>query len=200
MAAFFDNMKLTIKAIIRWEQLRGKSFSEMDYDDAEDVGAMLYTMNVADGAATFDVFRKTLDNRSLYEKMAKELSRELAVMAQYVRHGAEKPGGKPERVEKIVARLVMNGLSADYAMEKMSLCDLNTYLEELAQLKKEKLEYERYWTYWQVMPHVTNDCLKDGPVSIIRFPWEEEEKREITQDDIQMFEKFMNRGKNMFKN
>lgn len=200
MAAFFDNMKLTIKAIIRWEQLRDKSFSEMDYRDTEDVDTMLYTMNVADEATTYDVFRKTLENGKLYEKMARELSRELAVMSQYVKHSGEKPSGKPERIEKIVAYLVMHGLSADYAMEKMSVIDLNTYLEETARMTKERLEYERYWTYWQVMPHVTKDCLRDGPISICRFPWERDEQKEITQDDIQMFETFMSKGKDLFKN
>lgn len=200
MAAFFDNMKLTIKAIIRWEQLRDKSFSEMDYSDPEDVDTMLYTMNVADEATTYDVFRRTLKNKKLYADMAKQLSRELAVMSQYVKHSGEKPAGKPERIEKIVAYLVMKGLSADYAMEKMSVADLNTYLEETAKLTKERLEYERYWTYWQVAPHCTKDCLKDGPVSIVRFPWEREEKEEITKDDIQMFETFMSKGKDLFKN
>lgn len=41
MAAFFNSgtMKigLTIKSIVRWEQLRKKSFSLMDYSDREDV-------------------------------------------------------------------------------------------------------------------------------------------------------------------
>ena len=43
MAAFFNSgtMKigLTIKSIVRWEQLRKKSFSLMDYSDREDVDA-----------------------------------------------------------------------------------------------------------------------------------------------------------------
>ena len=51
--------RLTIKAVIRWEQLRGKSFSLMDYSDKEDVNALLYTSTiVAKGEVyTFDVFK-----------------------------------------------------------------------------------------------------------------------------------------------
>ncbi|MFK2289707.1 hypothetical protein ACIXNV_22995 [Bacteroides fragilis] len=52
--------RLTIKAVIRWEQLRGKSFSLMDYSDKEDVNALLYTSTiVAKGEVyTFDVLKR----------------------------------------------------------------------------------------------------------------------------------------------
>ena len=53
MAAFFNTNKmktvLTIKAIIRWEQLRGKSFSLMDYSDRDDIEALLYTTTICKG-------------------------------------------------------------------------------------------------------------------------------------------------------
>lgn len=75
MAAFFNSgtMKigLTIKSIVRWEQLRKKSFSLMDYSDREDVDALLYTTTICNGEGvmyTLDVFRKTLSNENWCER------------------------------------------------------------------------------------------------------------------------------------
>ena len=36
-------IKINMKSVIRWEQLRKKSFSQMDYTDKDDVDALLYT-------------------------------------------------------------------------------------------------------------------------------------------------------------
>ena len=58
MAPGMKYQRLTIKAIIRWEQLREKSFSLMDYTDKEDIESLLYVMYITSDKSryTFEVF------------------------------------------------------------------------------------------------------------------------------------------------
>lgn len=198
-------MKLTIKAIMRWEMLRQKAFGTLDYNNEDDVDTILYVMNEEKTDVTFSVFRRTLKSKRLYEKMVKEFVHEMAMMSQYITEEKEegKKKAKPERITKLIGYLVMEGLDATYATEKMRLCDLTVYLDALARRKQEAMESDRFWTYFQLMPHVQKKCLKDGPQGLVKFAWEQEEeernRKEIKDVDIQMFERFMEKGKTMFR-
>ena len=81
-------MRLNLKAIIRWEQIRQKSFSLMDYSDKDDIDALLYTTTICnneDVIYTFDVFRGTLSNEKLVQEMILKLERETSVLSQFQR-------------------------------------------------------------------------------------------------------------------
>jgi hypothetical protein len=72
-------VKLNVQSIIRWEQLRKKSFSLMDYSDKDDVELLLYTTTICnkeDKIYTFEVFRHTLSNEKIARGMIVALERD----------------------------------------------------------------------------------------------------------------------------
>lgn len=69
--------RLTIKTIIRWEQMREKSFSQVDYTDKEDVESLLYAMYITGDKPgyTFEVFREVLADERFINAMSSDLGR-----------------------------------------------------------------------------------------------------------------------------
>lgn len=197
-------MKMTIKAVMRWEQLRDKPFGRIDYADEADVEAMLYVLYGLEHGATLEVFRRTLKNRKTYARMIEDFTKEIKLISQFSKKSEEsgKTGGQErevERISDIAASLVMEGVGAEYVMEKMSLYDLPVFLSAANRKRKEAMEEERFWTYVKIMPHVDKTALKDGPRSLVEFAWERDERVEITDEELKMFEQFMEKGKTMFK-
>nr|DAQ32429.1 MAG TPA: hypothetical protein [Caudoviricetes sp.] len=211
MAALFDNntMKigLTIKSIIRWEQLRKKSFSLMDYANEEDVEALLYTTTICNNENTmysFDIFRKTLSNQKLVREMVSKLETETAVLSQFQKKQEKADIGStddsPGTIADIVSTLIMSGLDAQYALNEMELCDLPLYIEAYEKKRKEDMESARMWTYLTILPHIDARKMENGAKDLITFPWEEAEKqaeKEIKETEIERFELFMQKGKDL---
>lgn len=202
-------IRLTIKAIIRWEQLRRKSFSLMDYTSKDDVDALLYTTTICnnDGMVyTFDIFRHTLSNEKLIKEMISKLERETVLLSQFQKkqEGANigNTESSPEMVGSIISTLIMSGLDAHYALNEMELCDLPLYIESYEKKRKEDMESSRMWTYLTILPHIDARKMKNGAKDLIVFPWEEVEReaeREINETEVECFEELLKQGKNIFK-
>lgn len=202
-------IRLTIKAIIRWEQLRRKSFSLMDYTSKDDVDALLYTTTICnnDGMVyTFDIFRHTLSNEKLIKEMISKLERETALLSQFQKKqevaNIGNTEGSPEMVGSIISTLIMSGLDAHYALNEMELCDLPLYIESYEKKRKEDMESSRMWTYLTILPHIDARKMKNGAKDLIVFPWEEVEReaeREINETEVECFEELLKQGKNIFK-
>ena len=71
-------MKIKIKQIIRWEQLRDKPFYELDAADELDVVALMYVTAPEQDIdnSTFDTFQQIADTKSC-ENLSKNISRYL---------------------------------------------------------------------------------------------------------------------------
>ena len=199
-------MPLTIKAIIRWEQLRKKSFSLINYADQEDIEDLLYTTTICKdgGMYTFELFRETLVNKKLVQEMAYVLDRESAVLSQFQKKvtasDISNSEGSPDYVGAIVSILIMAGLDAHYALNEMELCDLPLFLEAYERKKKEQMEESRMWTYLTILPHIDAKKMENGAKDLITFPWEEKkEATEISDIEAQRFEEFMKKGKDFLK-
>lgn len=206
MAAFFNTNKmktvLTIKAIIRWEQLRGKSFSLMDYSDRDDIEALLYTTTICSGKGkpcTFNVFRQTLSNERLTKDMLLSLEKHTVVLSQFQRDRemavADKDTTVPGRVSDIVATLIMAGLDPHFIYYEMDICDIGLFINAYESRKKEEMESARMWTYFSMLPHIDGKKMKNGARDIVMFPWEEEEARieaeRAIKEDSMRFEEIM---------
>lgn len=193
--------RLTIKAIIRWEQMRGKSFSQVDYTDKEDVESLLYVMYITSDKSgyTFEVFRQVLVD----ERFMKSLSSDLGKIMEMATQFQKKPitsdigstEGSPEHIGSIVSTLIMAGLDAHYALNEMELCDIPLYLEAYERKRKEEMESSRMWTYFSILPHIDARKMKNGAGDLITFPWEEEEMRKEAErairEDAARFDEFM---------
>lgn len=200
---------LTIKAIIRWEQLRKKSFSLMDYTDKDDVDSLLYTATICNNEGemyTLDVFRQILSNEELTRKMVHALERETAVLRQFQKEqevtDLNKNETNPAMIGELVSTLVLSGLDAHYALEEMELCDLPMYIEAYDRKKKEELENNRFWTYFNILPHIDGKKLP-SPRDLYSFPWEElediKEAERALEEDADIFNLFMENGINIIK-
>lgn len=202
-------IKLTIKTIIRWEQLTGRSFSEIDYSDNKDIISLLYCSVLSCNPGmlyTLDEFRQTTVNEKLMRQMSQTLSRESIVLSQFCKGNsgvtADKNDGESGKITDIISALIMAGLDAGFAMNEMMLCDLPMFVKAYEQKKKEQLENARLWTYLGILPHVDGKKMPSA-VDLYPFPWELEEiernAAEAIQADFGRFDAFMNEGQNLIK-
>lgn len=201
---------ITMRTIIRWEQLQEKSFSLMDYTNEKDVEALLYCSvlccNPNEKKYTFDEFRHTMKNKKLVRQMVQELSRESIVMAQFRQVGPNNEGigneGTPGYIKDIISTLIVGGMDANYVMDELSLCDLAMFIESYERKRKEQMESARLWTYLSILPHVDGKKLPSAR-DMYPFPWEEEEIREkaekVIREDSEKLEAFFKQGKNLIK-
>lgn len=201
MAPGMKYQRLTIKAIIRWEQLREKSFSLMDYTDKEDIESLLYVMYITSDKPgyTFEVFRQVIADERFMSAMSYDLGRIMEIVDQFRKKTTVSDlgstEGSPEYIGSIVSTLIMAGLDAHYALNEMELCDLPLYLEAYERKRKEEMEGSRMWTYFTMLPHIDSRKMKNGVRDLIIFPWEEEEMRKEAEraikEDAGRFEEFM---------
>lgn len=200
-------IRFKIKTVIRWEQLRGKSFSLMDYADKDDVETLLYatTICINEGQMyTLKEFRLTQANDKVTAEMVKSLEREMSVLAQFQKNKglpvSNSESDNSETIGSIVSLLIMNGLEANYAYNEMELCDLPLFIEAYERKRKEQMESSRLWTYLSILPHVDGRKIP-SPQELYAFPWEEKEMEEkamqAIQEDADKLEAFFNRGKNL---
>lgn len=195
---------LNMKAIIRWEQLRQKSFSLMDYENKDDIDALMYT-TMADeaGQYTFDAFRHILSNEKFTSKIIAALENQTKVLNQFqpkIAHNDVKPEDwEPGLISDLLATLILSGLDACYVLEEMSLADLPIYIRAYENKKKEDMENNRLWTYFTMLPHIDAKKLKNGAKDLITFPWEQEAAIKQSEEELTAsldeFEKRMNTRK-----
>lgn len=198
--------RVTVKSIIRWEQMRDKSFSLMDYSNKEDIETLFYTMylNSSNVAYEYDVFKLVLFDEKVINAMSASLRRTMAVISQFNRKNISKgdsgDGDKSETIGNIVATLVMSGLDANYALNDMELCDLPLYIDAYEKKRREEMESDRLWTYLSMLPHIDARAMKNGAKDLITFPWEEiVSEEDITNEEVEKFEEFMKKGKKIWQ-
>lgn len=195
------HIRLTMKAIIRWEQLNQKPFSELNYNSEDDITSLFYTCTLSDEAQlSLGEFRTGLTEASA-KNMIHEFEKQTSHITQFQATAKENAENKsepsePTYIKDVVAKLVMNGLDVFFAMNDMELCDLPVFLEAYDQNIKDKLESQRLSIFWMLRPHVS-DKIKQ-PKDLYQFPWDEGVKKEaITQsqwDDAERILKNMKRN------
>lgn len=193
--------RFAVKSIIRWEQMRGKSFSQMDYADKEDIESLLYVMYITSDKPgyTFEVFRQVIADERFMSAMSSDLGRIMEIVDQFRKKTTVSDlgstEGSSEYIGNIVSALIMAGLDAGYALNEMELCDLPLYLEAYERKRKEEMESSRMWTYFAMLPHIDARKMKNGARDLIIFPWEEEEARKEAErairEDAARFEELM---------
>ena len=189
-------MRLTMKAIIRWEQLNKKPFSQLDYGNDDDVVSIFYTCQPEITSSLAD-FKKGLTNESV-KQMISDFEHSTALTAQF------QPPPTPESktnqsddkssnrvyIKDIISVLILHGLDSHFALNEMELCDLPLFLQAHDRKIKEELSNQRLWTYLQVFPY-----LKEGTTiqDFFPFDWEKEvdaiseEEKAVALSEVQIF-------------
>lgn len=197
--------KLTIKSIIRWEQLNDKPFSSLDYDSEDDIVSLFYVCHIADEVNwSLDEFKAKL-NKELVSKMIKDFERNTALMAQFqkkvskkISKSSDNTDADPVYIKNLIPILIMNGMDAHFALNEMELCDLSLYLDAYDRKVKDRLESSRLWTYILISPHLTKKTK--SPRDLYPFLWElediEKESEAAKQEGKEVLKSFLQYGLN----
>ncbi|MBF0577740.1 hypothetical protein [Dysgonomonas sp. GY617] len=192
-------MKLTIRAIIRWEQLNQKPFSKLDYGNIDDIVSFFYTCSLSDEVnISLEEFKKDISDKGM-EEMSNEFERQTYLASQFqpIHTTKEKEDSSDERnnsepiyIKDIVSSLVMNGLDVHFALNEMQIYELPIFLNAHDQRVKNRLESERLWTFIQISPHLSKKIK--SPKDIYPFSWEIEADKEISEEELK-------KGREIFK-
>ena len=194
-------IRLSMRAIIRWEQLNHKAFETLDYENEDEVIALFYTCTLSENEKQSLVEFKA----NLTKEVATYMVRQFEKYTSFITQFQEKSKAKSEKQEEIapstsnyvkdaVAKLVMNGLDAHFAMNELELCDLQIFLSALENETKEKMEEQRHNLFWMLRPNLS-DKVK-SPQDLYSFSWEEKAKTTVSQkqwDDAENLLKKMKR-------
>lgn len=200
------SVKLTVGAAIRWEQMTGRSFYEMDCTQEQDARRLLYCMLLVSGseigAATFDVFEELLEDKKVATGLWKSFQTECE-RVDYFTQTQQRPrserGGNAEevkqRIEDIAAMLVVSGgLSVEYVMREMLLGDLAAYLKAYRHKIEQQMEADRFLAFHVMRPHMDTKKF-DSPRKVCIFPWEAEAEAkhaaQVMEKEKATFERFM---------
>ena len=194
--------RLDIEAIVRWEQMTGRSFLHMDFSDENDMRRLLYCATVTCSAEpfTFDVFERTLQSEKIVAAEIRSLTSYSAFTAQFSRkrdvYKSETDAMQDVTIGSIAAKLIVAaGMDAHFVMHEMLVEDLPMYIGALNDKLRHEEESRRLWTFYAVLPHV--DCKKlRNPQKLHIFPWEAEEAARKAREELvrseQEFYRFMN--------
>lgn len=196
--------KICIEAFVRWEQLTGRSFQLMNFNEVADLHKLLYCAWLISNPceSTFEAFETALiANKRAYKRAIAELSHYNVVTAQFatlqhpISPTTDDGPDEPIFLGDVTARLViMGGMDARYVMREMTVEDMMRYVRALDDKQKQESEASRLWTYLSILPHVDGKIL-DAPQKLITFPWEVEalraEAKRVAEASREEFEKFM---------
>jgi len=167
--------------------LTGKSFSDFDNSNEDDVIALLYCIQLP--KETFEIYKRTakVAQKALVNEI-KKISDEMVIINQFSTVKLEESDTvtesdtkNHEMVSNIATALIYGGLNAHFVMEELEIADLPIFIKGLEDKRKEELENSRLWTFFNVLPHVGKGFEK--PQDLIRFAWEKEtEKKEADKN------------------
>ncbi len=184
-----------------------KSFICINYNNEDDLLAIIYTCLLPEEKCTFSEFKKSLNNQSRIDELVKNFEKESSVIAQFqIQVESNKDENittvnNPGFIRDTIAMLIMDGLSPHYCLNEMKICDLSFYVDAYKKKKQAQMENDRLWTYLLIRPHITKPLTIN---EFYPFPWEEQEIKQIAAETIKsgadMLDEFMKKGKSMFKN
>ena len=189
-------IKLNIKSIITAEKLLGKSFGQFNLEDAEEWLILSYAMVVSNNEETFtlDTFKKLTKNKRMMSEIIQGIKKEFEYIEQFKGKEEVKTDGQSDiSITEVAGMMIANGIEPAFVYE-MRTTEITDILQAIEDRKKEKMESDRFWTYFVMAPHIDTKKVK-SPEALITFPWEMAEKKEKQDVDFEKakanFEKFI---------
>lgn len=189
-------IKLNIKSIITAEKLLGKSFGQFNLEDAEEWLVLSYAMVVNNNEETFtlDTFRKLTKNKRMMSEIIQGIKKEFEYIEQFKGKEEVKTDGQSDiSITEVAGMMIANGIEPAFVYE-MRTTEITDILQAIEDRKKEKMESDRFWTYFVMAPHIDTKKVK-SPEALITFPWEMAEKKNKQDVDFEKakanFEKFI---------
>lgn len=182
------NIRLSIKSIIRTEQILSKPFTDIDYTNIEELTKLLYCTVLSNNpvSITFEEFQLIAENEKQFTTMIKEIEKVNKVLEQFSqsnKSGSGEGPGEPQYIKDLVGMLIMSGLDAHYVMNEMEISDIPVFVEAYEKKKREEMEASRLWTFMSIIPHVDTKKVK-SPKDLMMFPWEEEDAQKAAEEAL----------------
>jgi hypothetical protein len=178
---------IKLKNIIRYEQLTDKSFTSFDNSNEEDVFSLLYCIRLP--KETFEFYKNTFKTAPIAAKNEiKEVNEYMTVMQQFSKKSENEEESNHEKVSNTIMSLIFSGLDAHFVMEEMEIEDLPLFISGMEEKAKAKIENDRLWTFYNILPHVGKGIK--SPQDLIKFPWEKEDKKSDIDSET-IFNQFM---------
>lgn len=181
-------------------------FSKIDYANIEHLEALLYVEHIKSSTVviTFDVFKSIDINSKSKQTKLEAIISELNFIAQFqdqindedikVKTEVSDDISTHSFIEEVANELMLNGISADYLMNS-EMDVIPGLINSLSNHKREKLENDRLWTYFSILPHIDNKQIKSA-IDLMPFPWEQSEQQEAKEKEhaeaLSMAEQFLN--------
>lgn len=193
------NIRLSIKAIIRAEQILSKPFTDIDYTNVEELTKLLYCTVLANNPVlfTYEEFQVIAENEKQFATMIKEIEKVNNVLEQFTQSGKS---GSVEAIEgaqyikDLAGMLILSGLDAHYVMDEMDISDIPVFIEAYEKKKREEMEASRLWTFLSVAPHIDTKKIRSVE-DFFLFPWEIEGKKKKAEAEMnantELFGRFM---------
>lgn len=201
------NIRLSIKAIIRAEQMLSKPFTEIDYTNVEELTKLLYCTVLSNNPVlfSFEEFQAIAENEKQFVAMIKEIEKVNSVLEQFTQSNKSASGNdlaEPQYIKDLAGMLIVSGLDAHYIMEEMEISDIPVLIEAYEKKRREEMEASRLWTFLTIAPHIDTKVIKSVK-DLILFPWEAEEEREKAEqaikDNMDLADKFFSGEYNPLK-
>jgi hypothetical protein len=186
--------KLNLQAIRVAEKLLKKPFGKFDLTDEETVVILMYAMvsENNDEVMTLKDFKAILEMKKIGSIIQKAVQKELSYIDQFK---GEEGGSDDTYISDLASILITFGLDAHFVLYEMKLFEISDYLKAIDDFKKEKMESERLWTFYTILPHIDQKKVK-SPQDMFPFPWEveqiEKDRLKQLEKDEEMFYKFLN--------
>lgn len=186
--------KLNLQAIRVAEKLLKKPFGKFDLTDEETVVILMYAMvsENNDEVITLKDFKAILEMKKIGSIIQKAVQKELSYIDQFK---GEEGGSDDTYISDLASILITFGLDAHFVLYEMKLFEISDYLKAIDDFKKEKMESERLWTFYTILPHIDQKKVK-SPQDMFPFPWEveqiEKDRLKQLEKDEEMFYKFLN--------
>lgn len=189
-----SRLKLTVKSIIRFEQLSGKQFTKMDYGIEEDMKMLLYCMS--DMLVTYNAYSIALRSKKNAKQQLYDFRKSYEVSAQFQKKGTGEADTSEYYFSDLVNMLIAQGIDPNYLLNDMEICDIEGLVKAVDEKKRQDMQERRLWTYFTVMPHINTKKTKLTPEKMYAFPWEEgrlrieaEREKSMTQKTMERFAK-----------
>lgn len=184
-ASDFDKyvVKVNIKTMCTYEAFTGKPFLAIETE--EDVIKLFYCSFVVNnpefGDMDYETFCIFISNPEIVKWFTKKYEKLGVFAAQFK---SEMSWGEDEdeetatdnsnkaffMTEAAAGMIVRMGIDAHYVMYEMEQWEIAEYFSMMKDMKREKLSWDRLFTYLEVVPHVGKKL--GSPEKMLPFPWE----------------------------
>lgn len=198
-------MQLNLKSICYFEKITGVSFFKFTDEHVLYLIYATFLVNNPQTKISYSVFEGIMHNPQIAKWAISQFDDAIKLIQQFNQTIEENKDDKfsmeqTNTMTDFATSLVIDyGMDVNYVMYQMDIWEIGEFFEAVNTHIRRKMEYDRFWTYMQVMPHIDTKKCK-SPDKLLPFDWEKEEKKNKQDKELQnnMFAIKNMIGKNIF--